>query len=120
MLPAIEATSTYTSPGISCSPLSREGARDAMVDVKDFSRWNALSTAALTPSSAATACLYRNRRALPICSARRSVGVGLRGTMCCSSSTGSGRGFDDAGIVLDVGEGTGVVLLGRGVSSKSS
>jgi hypothetical protein len=42
---------------MSCSPLDRGGASEAIVLVKDCSRWNAESTVLLTLSSAATAYL---------------------------------------------------------------
>lgn len=104
MLPAIDATSTYTSPGISFSPLSRAGAREATVEVKDCSRLKAESMVLLTASSVAVAYRYRNRRAFPISTASLSVGVGLWGLCVCSD------GADVGGMVSEAGDGTGVVV----------
>lgn len=110
MLPVMDATSTYTSPGINFSPLSRGGASDAMVSVKDCSRWNAESMAPFTASSVAAAYRYRNRRALPTSAANRSVGVGLW-CFCSGCSTNVVDDEKDASdIVSEAGDGTGVLV----------
>lgn len=108
---------------MSCSPLSRAGASEATVCVNDFSRWKAWSMPRFTASSARVACSYRNSRARPICTARRSVGVGPRagedddGSGCVSAEGDSG---DDArGMVSEKGEGVGPAALGMETSKSS-
>jgi hypothetical protein len=72
----IAAMSTYIPPGISfsCEPFG--GAREATVEVKDFSRLNAPVRRLLVLSSAEAAYLWRKRREFAICWVRRSVGLG--------------------------------------------
>jgi hypothetical protein len=59
-------TSVYISPGINFSPVSFDGAREATVEVKDFSRSKDLVSASLAASSDLAAYLWRKRRAWAI------------------------------------------------------
>ena len=72
----MDATVTYVAPGKRASPLSRGGASEARVDVKECSREKSESMVALTLVSAARTLSWRNSRAWPTWTARRSVGVG--------------------------------------------
>ena len=63
-------------PGMSCSEEDLGGAREAMVEVNDFSRSKDLVRASLAASSVFAAYLCRIRRARAIWVVRRSVGVG--------------------------------------------
>ena len=62
--------------------------------VKLCSRWNAESTMPFTLFSAAATCAYKNRRAFPICTASRSVGVG---DLSFVDGSGDAEGIDLVG-----------------------
>jgi len=70
----MEDTRTYSRPGINFSSDVLGGAREAMVEVKDFSREKVVSRSSFVLSSVAAAYLWRKIRALAIWVVRRSVG----------------------------------------------
>lgn len=79
MEPAKVVTRTYMAPGSSCSPVSGEGARAAIVLVNEVSCLNAHDIRELTPFSAVRDWSYKNNLAFFTCFVKRSVGVGLVG-----------------------------------------
>jgi hypothetical protein len=64
---------------MSCSLEVLGGAREATVEVKDFSRSNDLVRTSFVASSVFAAYLCKKRRTWATCSVKRSVGVGEDG-----------------------------------------
>ena len=75
------ATSTYNAPGMTRSWVSGAGAREAMVLVKEDSRCRNRDIRALTWFSVTLTWAWVKRRTRRIWTARRSVGVGVLGSV---------------------------------------
>lgn len=72
----MDETSTYMRPGINFSFEVLGGAREATVEVNDFSMLKEVVRTSFVLSSVMAAYLWRKRRTRAICVVRRSVGVG--------------------------------------------